>query len=164
MKKAYELMGKLDTPPALLDIAAALAWLRSAGQLKVGVVGFCRGGLLSWLSATRLDPQAAVGYYPGGIGDVAEETPKAPVMLHFGEADSHIPLNNADKVRAPKLPCWPRIVRWRFSKSISFNGTLNGRAVGDTRANESSAGGAASTEGLVSAQRSQPHRSPYLCQ
>ncbi|HEY0795450.1 MAG TPA: dienelactone hydrolase family protein [Acidisarcina sp.] len=98
-KKANELMGKLRPDTALLDIAASLAWLRQTnGNPNAGVVGFCYGGLLSWLSATRLDPQAAVGYYPGGIGNFAEEVPKAPVMLHFGEKDTHIPLSNAEKV------------------------------------------------------------------
>lgn len=105
-KKAYELMGKLQPPTALLDIAAALAWVREAsGNRKAGVVGYCYGGLLSWLSATTLDPQVAVGYYPGGIGNFASQVPKAPVMLHFGEKDTHIPLSNAEEVHAlhPKV-------------------------------------------------------------
>ncbi|HEY0760388.1 MAG TPA: dienelactone hydrolase family protein [Acidisarcina sp.] len=100
-KTAYELMNKLDPKTALFDIEAALGWVREAtGGLTAGVVGFCYGGLLAWLSATRLDPAAAVGYYPGGIGRVAEETPKAPVMLHIGTEDSHIPRSDVEKVRA----------------------------------------------------------------
>jgi len=105
-KRAYELMGKLNPATALLDVAAALAWVRQeSGHSKAGVVGFCYGGFLSWLSATRLDPQVAVGYYPGGIDKVADETPKVPVMLHFGEQDTHIPVTVAEKVHAahPKV-------------------------------------------------------------
>ena len=63
-----------------------------------GTFGYCFGGLLSWLSACRLHTDASVGYYAGGIGNFAEETPKAPVMLHFGRNDSHIPAEQVDKV------------------------------------------------------------------
>lgn len=99
-KRAYELMGRLDPVTALLDVKAALAWVRAAtDNSQAGVVGFCYGGLIAWLTATRLDPQAAVGYYPGGIGNFVAETPKAPVMLHFGKLDTHIPISNAEQVK-----------------------------------------------------------------
>ena len=100
-KRAYEYMGKVEPPKALLDVAAALAWVRAeSGSQRAGVLGFCYGGFLSWLSACNLDPQAAVGYYPGGIANVADQTPHCPVMLHFGKLDSHIPLSSAEKVHA----------------------------------------------------------------
>lgn len=71
------------------DVGAAVAAARVAG--KVGVVGYCWGGSLAWLAACRLDIAAAVGYYGGQIHEHRAETPRAPVMLHFGERDELIP-------------------------------------------------------------------------
>ena len=104
MKKAFELYGKLSPEKALLDIAAAYQELEKAGK-GIAVMGFCYGGLMSWLSATRGDeikmrPSCTVGYYAGGIGNVATEEPFCPVMLHFGEADSHIGADQIDAVKA----------------------------------------------------------------
>jgi carboxymethylenebutenolidase len=67
-------------------------------------VGFCYGGLMSWLSATRgetvkMQPSCCVGYYAGGIGKVAKEEPSCPVMLHFGAEDSHIGSDQIEAVR-----------------------------------------------------------------
>ena len=95
VKKAFELYGKLSPETALLDIDAAYRFLTGEGAKKVGVIGFCFGGLMAWISATRgktvgMEPACCVGYYPGGVGSVATETPACPVMLHFGGADSHI--------------------------------------------------------------------------
>jgi carboxymethylenebutenolidase len=66
----------------------------------VGVIGYCWGGTLAWLSATRLNPAVAVGYYGGHISKYAAETPKVPVMLHFGREDTHIPAEDVEKVQA----------------------------------------------------------------
>ncbi len=88
----------------LKDIAAALAALPEGGK---GVVGYCWGGYLSWISATRLQGVgAAVGYYGGGIQDKASETPSCPTMLHFGEKDAHITPDHVQTVRDshPDLP------------------------------------------------------------
>lgn len=82
----------------VLDAAAAMAMAAEAG--KVGVVGYCWGGSVAWLAATRLKPAAAVGYYGGHIHEFAAENPSCPVMLHFGEADAGIPLDNVEVVRA----------------------------------------------------------------
>ena len=90
MQKGIALKAQSQTDAALLDIDAARKAVASAG--RVGVVGFCWGGFLSWLSATRLTGfDAAAVYYGGGIGSVASETPRCPVLLHFGERDTHIP-------------------------------------------------------------------------
>jgi carboxymethylenebutenolidase len=80
---------KLDT--ALLDVAAAIQHAALvSGVAKVGVLGFCWGGTLAWLAATRLNPAAAVGYYGGQIAKYAAEAPTCPVLLHFGKKDQHI--------------------------------------------------------------------------
>jgi carboxymethylenebutenolidase len=74
---------------------------------KVGVVGYCMGGTLAWLAATRIDGVAcAVGYYGGGIPDTVGERPRCPTMLHFGETDQSIPMDRVQVVIAahPTVP------------------------------------------------------------
>jgi carboxymethylenebutenolidase len=104
MKKAYALYPQLDPNVSLLDIAAAFRHVKQAGK-PTGVLGFCYGGLTSWLSAVRgedvrMQPDCCVGYYAGGIGKFAEEEPVCPVMLHFGAADDHIGPEQIDAVRS----------------------------------------------------------------
>lgn len=105
MQRAFgEFYPKLKPEVALLDVAAAFAEVHEE-QRSVAVVGFCFGGLLSWLAATRgetlkMEPACTVGYYAGGIGSVATEKPSCPVMLHFGENDSHIGPEQVEAVRA----------------------------------------------------------------
>jgi carboxymethylenebutenolidase len=97
-EKARALMQKTDTAKALEDLDAALGYVRKATGKKAGMIGYCLGGLLAWLSATRLHPDAAVGYYAGRIGSFAAEKPKAPVQLHFGRLDTHIPAEQVEAV------------------------------------------------------------------
>ena len=83
----------------LLDVEAARAAAASAG--KVGVVGYCLGGSLAWLAATRLHGIAAAScYYGGRIAAVAGEKPRCPVQMHFGEKDQSIPIADVEKIRA----------------------------------------------------------------
>ena len=99
-QRAMALRQKLDITKTLADVDAALGFAANETRKKTGVIGYCFGGLLAWLSATRLRPDVAVGYYAGRIGDFALESPKAPVQLHFGRQDSHISAEQVDKVRA----------------------------------------------------------------
>jgi len=104
MKKAFGIYPKLDPNVTLLDIAAAFKHVNEPGN-NTGVMGFCYGGLCTWLSATRgesykMQPGCVVGYYAGGIGKVATEEPVCPVMLHFGGNDSHIGADQIEAVRA----------------------------------------------------------------
>ena len=97
--RGRDLKGASPTDAALLDIAAARDAIKSAG--KLGVIGYCWGGFLTWVSATRLKGfAAAVSYYGGGIGGVAGEKPACPVQFHFGEKDHAIPMAEVEKVRA----------------------------------------------------------------
>ncbi|MGH8849728.1 MAG: dienelactone hydrolase family protein [Casimicrobiaceae bacterium] len=85
-----EYRAKASADAALLDVDAARAAVAAAG--KVGVVGYCWGGLITWLAACRLSGLGcAVPYYGGGMLDAAGE-PRCPVIAHFGERDSVIPV------------------------------------------------------------------------
>ncbi len=89
----------LKLSDTLLDIQAAVDHVTRYGQ--VGVVGYCFGGLLTWLSACSLDKVAvASAYYGGGIVKEAKRYARCPVMMHFGEKDQHIPLNEVETIRA----------------------------------------------------------------
>lgn len=98
MQRAMSFIPKLDMDKSLLDVRAAVDYAAKSTGKKVGVVGYCLGGTLAWLAATRLGVQAAVGYYGGRIGQYAEEKPQCPVMLHFGRQDAHIPPEEVGKV------------------------------------------------------------------
>src|SRR3546814_14161863 len=98
-------MSKAGGDRPLLDIAAAV----KARPGEVGVVGYCWGGSLAWLSATRLDGIAcAIGYYGGQIAQFKDETPRCPVILHFGETDKSIPMSDVEAIAAahPELPIY----------------------------------------------------------
>ena len=103
LQKAFGLYQKLNAETALLDVAAAFGKVNDPAS-GAGVLGYCYGGFVSWLSATRgadlgFMPKCCVGYYPGGIGSVAKEEPHCPVLLHFGSEDSHIGIDQVDAVR-----------------------------------------------------------------
>jgi carboxymethylenebutenolidase len=95
--KGREIRGKVTNDMALKDAEAALKAASSAG--KVGIVGYCWGGLITWLAAAKLSGlSAAVPYYGGGILDNAELQPKVPLMGHFGDKDQHIPVDGVRKL------------------------------------------------------------------
>src|SRR6266540_4453593 len=91
--------GKIDINDMIKDIRAGVGALKAEG-LKVGVVGYCLGGTLAWLAATRIDGvSCAVSYYGGGVAETASEKPRAPVLFHFGETDQSIPPDHHAKIR-----------------------------------------------------------------
>jgi carboxymethylenebutenolidase len=108
-QKGISLAQKLSISDAVKDVDAALRYGAEKTGKPAGVVGYCYGGTLAWLSATRLSPAAAVAYYGGQIGRFALEIPRAPVLLHFGKQDAHIPKDDVERVHAahPEVEiCW----------------------------------------------------------
>lgn len=100
--KGREVRGKVTNDMALKDAEAAVKAAASAG--KVGIVGYCWGGLVTWLAAAKIPGlSAAVPYYGGGILDNADLQPKVPLMGHFGDKDAHIPVDGVRKL-AEKHP------------------------------------------------------------
>ena len=97
-----EIRAKVANDGALKDAEAAIRAASSAG--KVGIVGYCWGGLITWLAASKLSGlSAAVPYYGGGILDNTDAAPKVPLMGHFGDKDQHIPVEGVKKL-AQKYP------------------------------------------------------------
>ncbi len=88
---------KCSVDGAMRDIEAASRSVASAG--KVGIVGYCWGGFISWMASAKIAGLAcAAPYYGGGILDNANISPKCPVMGHFGERDSMIPVAGVNKL------------------------------------------------------------------
>ncbi len=100
MQKGIALAQKINIDDAVKDVDAALRYAGKEAGKAAGVVGYCYGGTLAWLAATRLAPAAAVGYYGGHIARFAQEKPRVPVLLHFGKHDNHIPRADVEKVQA----------------------------------------------------------------
>ncbi|HMI92561.1 MAG TPA: dienelactone hydrolase family protein [Polyangiales bacterium] len=98
---------QLKPGDVLRDLQASADELAKTG--KVGVVGYCYGGTMTWASACRLDRIAAgSSYYGGRIAQQLDKPPRVPVILHFGEQDAMIPMADIDKVRAafPDVPVY----------------------------------------------------------
>lgn len=98
-----ERVAALGFDQALLDIAATAAVAEAHGP--VGVIGFCWGGTLAWLCATRLG-LPAVSYYGARTRPFLDEIPKAPLLMHFGLRDALIPQDFHDELKHkhPDLP------------------------------------------------------------
>ena len=130
------LAGKIGRENMLLDVEAARAAAASAG--KVGVIGYCLGGSLTWLAATRLDGVAAAScYYGGFIAEYASEKPRCPVQMHFGETDQSIPMSAVDKIRAT-VPSSVEIFTYPAGHAFNRDGGQNWEPESATLAKERS--------------------------
>ncbi len=93
--KALDLMGRFDVDAGVEDVRATIDQLRAdpACSGKMGAVGYCLGGRLAYLTATRTDCDASVGYYGVGIETYLAEAERLadPLMLHIAEEDGFVP-------------------------------------------------------------------------
>jgi carboxymethylenebutenolidase len=95
------LIGKIPMDKVGEDTQAAIDYAKQFG--KVGIVGYCLGGSVAFRAATQLNGiTAAVGYYGGQIASIADQKPKVPTMLHFGDQDQSIPPADVDKIKAAR--------------------------------------------------------------
>jgi carboxymethylenebutenolidase len=111
MAKAIATLQRVQDGKAMEDVGAAIARLKSQSNVKagsLGVVGFCMGGRLTYLSAAHhtSDVKCAVPYYGGGI-PMGNPSPLArtgeiqcPMYLFFGAKDQLIPLNQVEQIKA----------------------------------------------------------------
>ena len=106
------IVAKTPDVQVLADLKAAIAWAgKNGGDLKkVGVTGFCWGGRITWLSATLPEVKAGVAWYGRLVGDKTANNPrqpveiaadlKAPVLGLYGSADTGIPLDTVEQMKA----------------------------------------------------------------
>ena len=102
-EKGRALRGKVKDEDVVRDIGAAVSFLRKhpAVNAGVGVVGYCWGGLLSFLSATNEKPDAAACYYGVGIEKHLDKVPmlSCPLLMHYGGQDQFAPAEAVAKVK-----------------------------------------------------------------
>jgi carboxymethylenebutenolidase len=109
-------------PQVMQDVQAAVDFAAkhlSTGK-KIGVVGYCWGGLLTWRAAEMTNSiSAAVPYYGGGmtVGNEPTRQPKVPVMVHFGDQDTSIPLDTALAFQAAQ----PKVDVQIYAANHGFN-------------------------------------------
>jgi carboxymethylenebutenolidase len=98
---ARKFVANPDWPAMLRDTQAAIDAVRSIGP--VGIIGFCLGGSIAYAAATKLSGlSAAIGYYGGAIVRFADDKPKIPTQLHFGEKDAGIALSDVEIIKAKR--------------------------------------------------------------
>ena len=102
-KQAFELFQKFDVDKGVDDLKATLAALRKhpACSGKAGSVGYCLGGKLAYLMATRSDSDCNVSYYGVGIQDNLAEAKniRKPLLLHIAENDQFVPPEAQAKIK-----------------------------------------------------------------
>lgn len=109
--RALGLFGKYDPDDGVKDIEATIHWIRrEAGVPKVGCVGYCLGGKLAYMAATRTDVDASVGYYGVMIDQMLGESKAIahPLMLHIPTAD-HFVSADAQKAMHDVLDSHPKV-------------------------------------------------------
>lgn len=100
-QRAFDLMNKFNVDTGVDDISATIRHARGLDGIgKVGAVGYCLGGLLAYLTATRTDSDASVGYYGVGIQDRLNEADQItkPLMLHIAGKDQFVPAEAQAKI------------------------------------------------------------------
>ncbi|MSO93115.1 MAG: dienelactone hydrolase family protein [Rhodospirillales bacterium] len=134
IERGRALREKVGWDNPMLDIKAAVDAVRPAG--KVGVVGYCWGGSLAWLAASKMVVDCSVAYYGGQIKQFKNEKPRCPVMMLFGDQDTSIPLTDVEdikkaqpKVQVSVLP-GPHGFNCNYRKS--YNADSAGKALDKT--------------------------------
>ena len=120
-RRGRELVGEVGLDLALEDVASAAEAIASAG--RIGCVGYCWGGTVALLAATRLG-MPAVSYYGARNVNYLAETPRAPLMLHFGERDGSIPAEAITRQRA----AWPQADVYTYPAGHAFDRTVDAKA------------------------------------
>ena len=111
-KLQAEVVSKVPDAQVMADLAGALKWAAANGgdATKAGITGFCWGGRITWLYAAHAPVKAGVAWYGRLVGTASENTPRhpvdvaanlrAPVLGLYGAADTGIPLDTVDKMKA----------------------------------------------------------------
>lgn len=104
IERGFQLMNQCTLPVMADDLAAASTALRARPETKgkIASLGYCMGGTLSYLLAARAAVDVAVCYYGGGTQNLLDQAAQVqcPILFHFGEADTHIPADAVESIRA----------------------------------------------------------------
>jgi carboxymethylenebutenolidase len=119
-QRGRELVGQISFELALEDVASAAQSIAGAG--RIGVVGYCWGGTVALLSATRLG-LPAVSYYGARNVNFLHEKPRAPVQFHFGEHDTSIPAAAVQRHRE----AFPDMEIYTYPAEHAFNRDVDGK-------------------------------------
>tara|TARA_B100001142_G_C14263971_1_gene628193 strand:+ start:215 stop:934 length:720 start_codon:yes stop_codon:yes gene_type:complete len=107
-QRGFEYRGLIDHDKAIADIAATIKHLKSQPKCngRIGVAGFCTGGTLAFLSAARLNIDAAASYYGTQIHEFITEGQniRCPMILHAGTRDEHVSLKLLEKIKRSLSP------------------------------------------------------------
>jgi carboxymethylenebutenolidase len=124
--KGLRYRGVIDRDKAVEDIAALIGHLKTEPGFngKVGVTGFCMGGTLTYLAASRLQIDAAVAYYGTQIHEHLDEALNisCPTMLHMGDRDDHVPEELSATIR-DALTGVPEVTIHRYDAGHAFCNT-----------------------------------------
>jgi len=101
-EKAFSYFKAFNVDKGVEDIQSTLDWVHAQGHKQAGAVGYCLGGLLAYLTATRTDADATVSYYGVGIDNYLGEAGKArkPALLHIAEEDGFVSKDSQAKMKA----------------------------------------------------------------
>ncbi len=100
--KAFDLFGKFNVDQGINDLITSLNYLRNLDNCngKVGTVGYCLGGKLSYLLSCRSNADCNVSYYGVGLEDLLNESEniKTPYLSHIAEKDRFVPKATQQKI------------------------------------------------------------------
>jgi carboxymethylenebutenolidase len=98
---ARKFVANPDWAAMLRDTQSAIDAVKNVGP--VGIIGFCLGGSVAFAAATKLSGLSAAScFYGGAIVRFADDTPKVPTQLHFGEKDASIPLADVEMIKSKR--------------------------------------------------------------
>lgn len=100
--REFKAKGNANIDGVLNDVAAAAA-AAGEGANKIGITGFCWGGVVTYVAACRLGFHAASCYYGAGIIDYKDEAPKCPTIMHFGRRDQSIPMSEVEAIEDARM-------------------------------------------------------------
>ena len=102
--RAFARYGAFDVMSGVGDVGAAMDFARALPEHRggVAVLGYCFGGLFAYLATARLGADAGIAFHGTKIGEFLNESGsvKAPLSLHFGEADDSVPMTEVDAIRS----------------------------------------------------------------
>jgi carboxymethylenebutenolidase len=104
LEASFGMVSAFDAPLGVGDCVASLGALEGLDEVDgtPGVIGFCLGGTMAYLTAAAADPACCVSYYGSGVAGALEQLDaiQCPVLFHFGAEDAYIPMEQVEAIKA----------------------------------------------------------------